>query len=140
MPKVATLVEFNETLEERCRADLERKLRDKVGTKAVLLGEERAAFLPFPAQECEARRIAQAHANSLSLVRFDTNSYRVPVKYAHRTITVVATVDDVKLVFEDRLIARHRRHWGREQFFFDPIHYLALLERRPGPSLCPAAC
>ena len=34
------------------------------------------------------------------------------MKYAHRTITVVATVDDVKLVFEDRLTARHRRHWG----------------------------
>jgi hypothetical protein len=54
------------------------------------------------------------------------------VKYAHRKITVVATVDDVKLVFEDQLIARHRRHWGRERFFFDPIHYLALLERKPG--------
>jgi hypothetical protein len=45
---------------------------------------------------------------------------------------VVATDDDVKLVFEDRLIARHRRHWGRERHFFDPIHYLALLERKPG--------
>jgi hypothetical protein len=45
---------------------------------------------------------------------------------------VVATVDDVKLVFEDQLIARYRRHWGRERFFFDPIHYLALLERKPG--------
>jgi hypothetical protein len=40
----------------------------------------------------------------------------VPVKYAHRTITVVATVDDVKMIFEDLLIARHRRHWGRERF------------------------
>jgi transposase len=132
VPKVASLAELNETLEERCRADLERRLRGKDGTKAVLLAEERTAFLPLPAQECEARRITQAHANSLSLVRFDTNSYSVPVKYAHRTITVVATVDDVKLVFEDRLIARHRRHWGRERFFFDPIHYLALLERKPG--------
>lgn len=132
VPKVASLVELNETLEERCRADLERKLRGKDGTKAVLLAEECAAFLPVPAQECEARRITQANANSLSLVRFDTNSYSVPVKYAHRTITVVATVDDVKLVFEDRLIARHRRHWGRERFFFDPIHYLALLEHKPG--------
>jgi len=132
VPKVASLGELNETLEGRCRADLERKLRGKGGTKAVLLGEERAAFLPLSAQECEARRITQANANSLSLVRFDTNSYSVPVKYAHRTITVVATVDDVKLVYEDRLIARHRRHWGRERFFFDPIHYLALLERKPG--------
>ena len=132
VPKVASLGELNETLEERCRADLERKLRGKGGTKAVLLSEERAAFLPLPAQECEARRITQANANSLSLVRFDTNSYSVPVKYAHRTITVVATVDDVKLAYEDRLIARHRRHWGRERFFFDPIHYLALLEQKPG--------
>jgi transposase len=132
VPKVGSLTELNETLEGRCRADLERTLRGKDGTKAVLMEEERAAFLPFPAQECEARRITQAHANSLSLVRFDTNSYSVPVKYAHRKITVVATVDDVKLVFEDQLIARHRRHWGRERFFFDPIHYLALLERKPG--------
>jgi hypothetical protein len=45
---------------------------------------------------------------------------------------VVATDDDVKLVFEDRLIARHRRHWGRERYVYDPIHYLALLERKPG--------
>jgi transposase len=132
VPKVESLADLNETLEERCRTDLGRQLRGKDGTKAALLAEERAAFLPLPAQECEARRITQAHANSLSLVRFDTNSYSVPVKYAHRTITVVATVDDVKLVFEDRLIARHRRHWGRERFFFDPIHYLALLERKPG--------
>ena len=132
VPKVSSLTELNETLEGRCRADLERTLRGKDGTKALLLEEERAAFLPFPAQECEARRITQAHANSLSLVRFDTNSYSVPVKYAHRKITVVATVDDVKLVFEDQLIARHHRHWGRERFFFDRIHYLALLERKPG--------
>lgn len=132
VPSVASLAELNETLEKRCRADLDRKLRGKSGSKGVLLDEERAAFLPFPAQECEARRITQADANSLSLVRFDTNSYSVPVKEAHRRITVVATVDDVKLVFEDRLIARHRRHWGREQYFFDPIHYLALLERKPG--------
>jgi transposase len=132
VPKVASLVELNETLEERCRTDLERQLWGKKATKAVLLGDERAAFLPLPAQECEARRVTQANANSLSLVQFDTNRYSVPVKYAHRQITVVATVDDVKLVFEDRLIARHRRHWGRKQYFYDPIHYLALLERKPG--------
>ena len=30
------------------------------------------------------------------------------------------------------MVARHRRHWGREGFFFDPLHYLALLERKPG--------
>ena len=27
---------------------------------------------------------------------------------------------------------RHRRCWGRERVFYDPVHYLALLERKPG--------
>jgi hypothetical protein len=65
-------------------------------------------------------------------VRFDTNSYSVPVKYAHRQITVVATVDEVRLVYEDRLVARHPRSWRKEQYLYNPIHYLALLERKPG--------
>jgi len=29
-------------------------------------------------------------------------------------------------------VARHRRQWGKEQVTFDPVHYLALLERKPG--------
>jgi hypothetical protein len=30
------------------------------------------------------------------------------------------------------VVARHPREWGREQVIFDPVHYLALLERKPG--------
>ena len=70
--------------------------------------------------------------DALSLVRFDTNSYSVPTKYAHRKVTVVATVSQVKLIHEDRLIATHSRMWGREQTRYNPLHYLALLERKPG--------
>lgn len=68
----------------------------------------------------------------MSLVRFNTNNYSVPVKYAHRKILVVATVDEIRLVYEDRLIALHPRHWRREKYLFEPVHYLALLERKPG--------
>ncbi|MDB4372718.1 hypothetical protein N9Z53_02970, partial [Mariniblastus sp.] len=67
-----------------------------------------------------------------SLVRFDRNSYSVPTKYAHRKVTVVATVDEVRFVFTDKLIASHPRCWKKEQFFYQPIHYLSLLERKPG--------
>jgi hypothetical protein len=30
------------------------------------------------------------------------------------------------------VVAEHRRSWGREGVFYDPVHYLALLERKPG--------
>ena len=106
--------------------------RGKPAPKQELLQEDQAAFLPLPKQPFEARRIETGTANSESLVRFDTNDYSVPVKYAHRKLTVVATVEEVRLVFQDRLVACHRRCWGRERTFFEPIHYLALLERKPG--------
>ena len=133
VPRVDSLETLNRQLVERCRDDLTRQLRGKPSPKQTLLAEEQESFLrPLPEQIFEACRLGQANADSLSLVRFDTNSYSVPTKYAYRKITIVATIDEVRLIFEDRLIARHKRHWGREQYFFDPVHYLALLERKPG--------
>jgi transposase len=132
VPEVASLIELNAELLRRCQADLDRQLYGKPAPKAALLEEERPALLPMPAQEFDARRVKPAAVNSLSLVRFDTNNYSVPVKYAHREVLVIATVDEIRLVHEDRLIARHPRHWGREKYIFDPVHYLALLERKPG--------
>lgn len=80
----------------------------------------------------ESRRVVAETANSESLVRFDTNDYSVTVAYAHRQLTIVATVDEVRLIYEDRLVAKHPRYWERERTFFEPVHYLALLERKPG--------
>jgi len=133
VPRVESLDVLNRQLAERCRRDLERQLRGKPSAKQVLLEEEQRQFLrPLPQQTFEARRLEQATADSLSLVRFETNDYSVPTRYAYRTITIVATVDEVRLVCGDQLVARHQRHWGKEQSFFDPVHYLALLERKPG--------
>lgn len=132
VPRIDGLDKINAALIERCRSDLDRQLRGKSGTKRQLLEEERDQLLAFPRQTFDAYRIDQAKADSLSLVRFDKNSYSVPTKYAHRSITVIATVDEVRLVFEDQRIAIHSRCWDKEQFHFDPLHYLALLERKPG--------
>jgi len=86
VPQVASLAELNTRLAEQCRRDQQRATRGKPGTVATLLAEDRAAMLPIPAKRFEARRVAEVSANSLSLVRFDTNSYSVPMKYAHRTV------------------------------------------------------
>ena len=39
-------------------------------------------------------------------------------------------VDIVVIVCGSEEIARHRRSYGREELIFDPLHYLALLERK----------
>ena len=132
VPQVESLEALNQHLRERCLANLSERTRGKPAPKNDLLVEDQAAFLPIPKQPFEARRIEDGTVNSESLVRFDTNDYSVPVQYAHRQLLVVATVEEVRLVYEDRLVARHRRSWERERTFFEPIHYLALLERKPG--------
>ena len=86
----------------------------------------------LPRQPFDARRVTQATACGLSLVRFDTNRYSVPVAHARRPITIVASVDEVRLIDAGKLVAKHPRSWKREQDVYDPIHYLALLEKKPG--------
>jgi transposase len=132
VPQADSWEALNAELLRRCQADLGRRLRGKERPKGELLTAERVALRPLPASGFEARRVELAQANSLSLVRFDENDYSVPTAYAHQPITVVGGLDEVRLVCRDRLVARHPRHWGREHVTFDPVHYLALLERKPG--------
>jgi transposase len=132
LPQIERLSGLNVELEARCRQDLARQLRGKSGTKAALLAEEQAWLVPLPAQEFEARRVKPVKANSLSLVRFECNDYSVPTQYAHRDVTVIGGIDEVRLVVGDELVAQHPRSWGRGHIEFNPVHYLALLERKPG--------
>jgi hypothetical protein len=132
VPQVSSLEELNEQLTTQCQRDQERTVRGKSGTVAMLLADDRSTMLPLPARPFEARRVSEAHADSLSLVRFDTNSYSVPTTYAHRSVTIVGSVTEVRIIHEDRLVATHPRCWDREQTRFNPVHYLALLERKPG--------
>lgn len=132
VPKVETIEELNAYLDTCCRADLGRTLRGKEKSKGELLQEERSAMLPLPTERFEAHRVEKVSANSLSLVRFDGNDYSVPTKYAHHPVTAIGTVDEVRLVVGNRLAASYRRCWKKHGTFFNPVHYLALLERKPG--------
>jgi len=132
VPAFASWGELNAYLEERCRTDLARQVWGKPDSKAERLARDREAMLPLPGESFEARRVAQTRANSLSLVRFDRNDYSVPVAYAHHELTVKGGIEEVQIAEKTQLVAVHRRIWGREQVSFDPLHYLALLERKPG--------
>jgi len=132
VPKVETIEGLNNHLEACCRADLERTLRGKEKSKKELLAEECLAMLPIPSDRFEAHRVEETGANSLSLVRFDRNDYSVPTEYGHHPVTAIGTVEEVRLVVNDHLVASHRRSWKKHGTFFSPIHYLALLERKPG--------
>jgi transposase len=131
VPQVDSYEELNEMLLAACCGEGSRQLRGKHLRKRDLLCEE--TFLPLPETPFDAGRKASTRANSLSLVRFDKNDYSVPVAHAHHEITIKGYVDRVELCTrEGECIARHRRLWGKEGVSYDPLHYLPLLERKPG--------
>lgn len=132
VPQVRDLSELNAMLSKMCIKDRERRLRGKSGTKMELFEEDRKAFLELPAAAFDACRKQSTHANSLSLVRFDTNDYSVPVAYAHHEILIKGYVDRVVLCSHHNIVAEHRRSWDKEGVFFNYLHYLPLLERKPG--------
>ena len=132
VPIVRDLEELNTSLLERCREELKRKVRGKGVSKEILLGEDQAAFLPLPATEFDACRKVSTTSSSLSLVRLDCNDYSVPVRFAHHPVVVKGYIDRVVICHKDELIATHKRLWCTEEVSFEPLHYLALLERKPG--------
>ncbi len=132
VPQVSDLAELNARLVELCREDMKRRLRGKSGTKAELLKGDQAAFWDLPPAPFDACRKQPTRANSLSLVRFNDNDYSVPVDYAHHEILIKGYVDRVVLCHKEKVVAEHKRSWGKEGVFFNCLHYLPLLERKPG--------
>jgi hypothetical protein len=70
--------------------------------------------------------------NSLSLVRYRGTDYSVPTAYGHREVLIRGYVDEVVISCGADIIARHARSYEREDFVFEPLHYLALLEQKTG--------
>ncbi|MBM4081184.1 MAG: transposase, partial [Planctomycetes bacterium] len=133
VPDFASLEALNEYLLECCREELQRRVRRLGRTKGELLEEERAEFLPLPATPLEACRKQTGRANSLSLVRFKDNDYSVPVEYAHHELVVKGFVERVTIWTRlGKRVAAHERCWDQGRTIFEPRHYLALLERKPG--------
>ncbi len=65
-------------------------------------------------------------------MRYRGNDYSVPSAYGHPEVLVRGYVDQVVIACAADEIARHPRSYEREDFVFNPLHYLALLERKIG--------
>jgi len=84
---------------------------------------------PTPYDACDKQ---PGRVSSLSLVRYRSTDYSVPTAYGHREVLIRGYVDSVVISCGAEVIARHVRSYEREDFVFDPLHYLALLERKIG--------
>ncbi len=69
---------------------------------------------------------------STCLVQYDCNRYSVPAKYAGSPVSLRAYATRIVVVANDEIIAQHRRHFTKNISYFEPWHYVPLLEHKPG--------
>ena len=132
IPSYRSFDELNAHLQEKCLERMERRLSGHKETIGERMARDIDALLPQPATPYEACDKHTTRVSSLSLVRYRTNDYSVPVAYGHRDVLVRGYVDRVVISCGVEVIARHRRSYQRDDYVFNPIHYLPLLEQKTG--------
>ena len=130
VPRFESFEALNAHLERQCRKRQEDHLRGHRASIGERFMGDREAMMPMPSAPYDACDKCPARVSSLSLVRYRGNDYSVPVAYGHREVLVRGYVERIVISCGCEVIARHRRSYEREDLIFDPLHYLALLERK----------
>ena len=132
IPSFESFDALNACLERRCLERMDAQLRGHAESIGQRMERDLEALLARPASPYDACDKRSGRVSSLSLVRYRTNDYSVPVAYGHRDVIVRGCVDRVVISCGSEVIARHPHSYERDDFVYDPIHYLPLLERKTG--------
>jgi transposase len=95
-----------------------------------LFAQERPHLGPLNPNPYDLAHTSTSIASSQFRITLDTNQYSVPAAYAHRRLTVKAYPDRVCIYFDNQLIARHTRCYGRHEDIEEPDHAKGLIAQR----------
>ena len=100
--------------------------------QAAALLADLEALRDLPAVPFEACEHVPGQISSTALVRYRLVDYSAPAAHAHKKVMVKGYVDRVEIALGAEIVARHRRSYVRGDVVYDPLHYLSLLEKKPG--------
>ena len=97
------------------------------------LAEELAAALLLPPHRFDPCVIRPAApVDKYQTVAFDNSRYSVPRPFAFEPVAVKGYVGTVAIVARGEVVATHTRSLHQHRMIIDPVHYLAILDRKPG--------
>ncbi len=132
IPKANSFETLNETLRQACLLDTHRHVRGQPEPANLLWEREKSFLLPLPVTDYRACTLHHVKVNPYSQVVFETNRYSVPTEQVGKQLVLRAYPFRIELLNLERVVASHARSFGREEDILDPLHYLGLLEQRPG--------
>jgi transposase len=131
--RCADFNELNAHLAERCAQIARERHHPEQPDRTILSvwDEERTALRAMPpAFDGYAERAGRISATAL--VNFERNRYSVQCQYVGRMATVRSYAERIVIVCAGVVIGEHARRFGKHQVAYNPWHYVAALERKPG--------
>ena len=132
IPKAKDFAELNAALQQACLNDMQRNTRGESRSVAEVWQSEKSSLLPLTQVDFPACSNHLATVNPYSQVVFETNRYSVPANYVGKQLALRAYPFQVEVLSAAEVVAEHPRCFEREQDILNPLHYLGLLEQRPG--------
>jgi hypothetical protein len=129
---VASFEALNAHRLAQCLADDHRQVKGQLTTIGEAWRLEQPSLQPLPERDLPCGVTRPATLTPYRQVIFETNRYSVPADTPYAQLVIKAYPFRVDILHLDRVLASHPRGYGREQDIFDPLHYLPLLEQRPG--------
>jgi len=99
---------------------------DRSRTVRELFVEEKPHLLALPENPFPTEERVEVSVPNTPYVRFDLNDYSVPHTHVSRTLSVLASLDTVRILDGHEVIATHRRSFDRGAQIEDPAHIQAL--------------
>ena len=132
VPQVTSFTELNAQLLASCTAEETRQVSGAPQTIGEMWHAEQGSLYPLPSQDYVCCRSREVTLNGYGQVAFETNRYSVPAKLARKHLVLRAYPFEIEILDGGQVIAQHPRSYGHKQDILDPLHYLPLLEQRPG--------
>ncbi|MBU0495301.1 MAG: IS21 family transposase, partial [Chloroflexi bacterium] len=132
LPRVASFAELNAHLRRECLADDQRQVDGQPVTIGEAWAQERPALRQLPADDLRCRVVKSVTLTPYGQVEFETNRYSVPADRAQPRLVLHAYPFRIDILDREEVLTSHPRCYGHQQDIFDPLHYLPLLEQRPG--------
>ncbi len=130
--KFASFSELNDYLLEQCQLEDGRRVERQPQTIGEAFAVEKPRLRPLPAYPYRCCVTQPVTLNRYSQVRYETNRYSLPADKAKKQLVIRAYPFQIEILDGEQVLASHPRSYGREEDILDPLHYLPLLQRRPG--------
>ena len=132
--KFSSLEALNEYLAVRCQTLAETKLHPEQKGNSIesIFLTEKAALRQLTMGKYGGYHEEQRKVNSTCLVNYDSNCYSVDCAFAHQSVSVRAYPNRIAIFTAGKCIGEHERDFGRHKTHFNPLHYIPLLQRKPG--------